>query len=266
MNYLTDESCDIGKGPNCVISFLHHYLETNSSPEMDLVLFSDNCVGQNKNNAMLGYLMWRMSKKLNKSISLNFLLTGHTKFSPDRFFGIFKSKYALSNIDNHEDLVNCVVASSHSGHNKAVSANDVTWYNWTSYVNQFYKPLIGITSYHHFKILSDGVEARSFADSENCVELKLQLAAVNDEMPEILIPEGLSLERKWYMFNNLRDLVHDKKKADSLAPEPEQKLRKGKTATKKVEKTTTQKRKAERKAEPVSKTSTPKKQKGKKKC
>ncbi|XP_071053768.1 uncharacterized protein [Onthophagus taurus] len=224
-NYLIDEKDSIGKGPNCVVSILHHYLKTSSNTET-LVLFSDNCVGQNKNNVVIGYLMWRVAKGLQKAILFNFLLTGHTKFTPDRFFGIFKAKYAVSNIDTHDDLMKCVVASSPSGHNKAVSAENVTWYDWANYLQQFYKPLIGITQYHHFIISSNSVKVRQFADSEETIEFKLLQQPVNDLMPNIIKPVGLSLERQWYMYNNLRELVSDIAKVDDVAPLPKQMLAK----------------------------------------
>ena len=49
--------------------------------------------GQNKNNAMVHYLMWRVAKGLNTTIELNFMIAGHTKFAPDRHFGSFKSLF-----------------------------------------------------------------------------------------------------------------------------------------------------------------------------
>lgn len=103
-NFLIDEDDDAGKGANAVISMLDSYLK-NSSAET-LVLFADNCVGQNKNNAVIDYLLWRMITGKNKFISLNFLLAGHTKFGPDRNFGILKAKYAISEVDCLQDFIN----------------------------------------------------------------------------------------------------------------------------------------------------------------
>lgn len=53
MNYLIDEASDVGKGANTVISFLHHFFQHHSLGEVDVGLHADNCVGQNKNNAVL---------------------------------------------------------------------------------------------------------------------------------------------------------------------------------------------------------------------
>ena len=53
-NILIDEADDIGKGANTVISCLDYYICENDSDI--LILFADNCRGQNKNNMMLQYL------------------------------------------------------------------------------------------------------------------------------------------------------------------------------------------------------------------
>ena len=89
---------------------LHHYL--NRINVETIILFADNCTGQNKNNAVLHYLSWRVQTGLNVKIGLNFLLAGHTKFSPDRGFGIFKYAYSRSNVDCLSDLIECVNKSS----------------------------------------------------------------------------------------------------------------------------------------------------------
>lgn len=214
----------MGKGPNCVVSILHHHLETYCEDIQKLVIFCDNCVGQNKNNAVLSYLQWRVARKLNQTILFNFLLTGHTKFAPDRYFGIFKFKYATSNIDTYEDLLQCVVESSPSGHNKAVSAENVTWYQWDSYLKPFYRPLVGITQFHHFIICTDCVKTKKFADSEDVDTFHLLLKPIDSEMPETIQPVGLTLERQWYIYQNLRSLVTDPGKVDITAPLPKEKL------------------------------------------
>lgn len=208
---------------------MHHYLETHCKDIPKLVIFCDNCVGQNKNNTVLSYLQWRVARKLEQTILFNFLLTGHTKFAPDRFFGIFKAKYALSNIDTYEDLLQCVVESSPGGYNKVVSAENVTWYQWDTYFKLFYRPLVGITQFHHFIICTDCVKAKKFADSENVDSFHLLLEPIVSEMPKTIHPVGLTLERQWYIYQNLRSLVADPRKVDILAPKPEEKPKKQKS-------------------------------------
>ncbi|XP_017472285.1 PREDICTED: uncharacterized protein LOC108363427 [Rhagoletis zephyria] len=230
---MIDEKDDVGKGPNCVVSILHYHLQTYYKDIETLVLFCDNCVGQNKNNTVLSYLQWCLARGLNKTILFNFLLTGHTKFAPDRYFGIFKSKYAVSNIDTYADLLQCVEASSPGGYNKAVSAEKVVWYEWDSYFKPLYKSLVGITQFHHFIISTDCVKTKKFADSEEVQSFKLLLKPIDPEMPKVIQPAGLSLERQWYIYHNLRSLVSDISKVDIVAPLPKDlpsKKRKAKTS------------------------------------
>ena len=97
--YLIDEAYNVGKGVNC-ISMLHHFLENYSFGETHLHFHADNCSGQNKNRYkngctlkcinvmiynnryMMAYLLWRVMARLNKEVTISFLLVGHTKFGP----------------------------------------------------------------------------------------------------------------------------------------------------------------------------------------
>ena len=92
VNYLIDKSIDTGKGANTIISMLHHFFEVHGLGEQDVHLHADNCGGQNKNNTMVGYLLWRVLTGLHQNITLSFMITGHTKFSPDWCFGLMKKR------------------------------------------------------------------------------------------------------------------------------------------------------------------------------
>ena len=61
LNYLIDEACHTGKGANTIVSMLHHhFFAEHGLREAHVHLHADNCVGQNKNNTMLHYLLWRV--------------------------------------------------------------------------------------------------------------------------------------------------------------------------------------------------------------
>lgn len=80
MLYLVDEAENPGKGADCIISVVHHYY---GNGEKCVYLHADNCVAQNKNNATIQYLLWRVLTGKRESIELSFMLVGNTKFSPD---------------------------------------------------------------------------------------------------------------------------------------------------------------------------------------
>ena len=77
-----------------------------------MFLHADNRCGQNKNNTMVQYLMWRTMIKLHSSATLSFLVVGHTKFSPDWCFGLFKRKYRRRKIGRLQDIVDAVNKSA----------------------------------------------------------------------------------------------------------------------------------------------------------
>ena len=77
VNYLIDKAIDIGKGANSIISMLHHFLEVHGLGKENVHLHADNCGGQNKNNTMVGYLMWHVLSGLHKNVTLSFMITGH---------------------------------------------------------------------------------------------------------------------------------------------------------------------------------------------
>ena len=84
--YLIDEAENPGKGADCVISMVHHYLGKYGQNEKAVYLHADNCTVQNKNNVTIQYLMWCVMTSKNESIELSFMLAGHTKFSPNRLW------------------------------------------------------------------------------------------------------------------------------------------------------------------------------------
>ena len=90
INFLIDEAHLVSKGSNAVISFLDFFFTRYGLGETDASLHCDNCAGQNKNRFVLWYCAWRVLTGQHRSISLHFLVAGHTKFAPDWCFGLLK--------------------------------------------------------------------------------------------------------------------------------------------------------------------------------
>ena len=125
VNYLIDEA-ENPKGADCTINLVHHYLEKYGCGEENVRFHADNCTGQNKNNANVQYLLWRVMTGRHMTAELSFMLVGHTKFAPDRFFGLIKKRYRRSCVDtiNHLSLV--VNESTTTKQNKAQLIRDLT--------------------------------------------------------------------------------------------------------------------------------------------
>ena len=123
------------------------------------MLHEDNCMGQNKNNANVHYLMWRTLTGRHKAATLSFMLVGHTKFAPDRFFGSFKRCFIRSNVSTMFNIDRCFKESSLMQQNRSqliASVNGknkyVTWYQWSDFLKYF--KTIPNTSYHNFRVSS----------------------------------------------------------------------------------------------------------------
>ena len=124
VNYLIDEGDFPSKGADTVISMLHHFFTCYGLGERHLMLTSDNCTGQNKNNAVLHYLLYRTIAGLHAKIDWSFMLVGHTKFSPDAYFGLLKKKYRRSRAYTYKQLIDIINTSTVKGCNQCHKLND----------------------------------------------------------------------------------------------------------------------------------------------
>ena len=70
----------MGKGANATVSMIDHYLANHGQKEDHLHLHAESCVGQNKNNCLIQYLLCRVMLG-HKTAVLSFMLPGHTKFA-----------------------------------------------------------------------------------------------------------------------------------------------------------------------------------------
>ena len=123
---------------------MHHYFEKHGLGEKRVIIHADNCSGQNKNNAMIMYLAWRIANNLHDKIIYSFMVAGHTKFTPDGFFGLLKLKFRNSEVDDLNNLMHVVEQSTIGGYNQVDTVIDfngfwrITFYNWTKFLDQFY--------------------------------------------------------------------------------------------------------------------------------
>ncbi len=69
-----------------------------------MYLHADNCTGQNKNNTMVQYLVWRSMTERHTRITLSFLVVDHTKFSPDWCFWLLKRLYRRTVVGSLMDI------------------------------------------------------------------------------------------------------------------------------------------------------------------
>ena len=155
MNFLIDEGHLISKGSNAVVSYLHYFFERFGLGETDADLHCDNCSGQNKNRFVLWYCAWRVAIGLHQSISLNFLVVGHTKFFPDGCFGLLKRAFKRHAISSLSELDSVVKGSACVNSSQLVGEEDGTSYvpvaDWQVHLAPYFRPFPGIKKYQHFR-------------------------------------------------------------------------------------------------------------------
>ena len=231
VNYLIDECMDTGKGANTVISYLHHYLQNHGIRAYKIHLNADNCTGQNKNNALMQYLAWRVLTGLNKSIKISFLPVGHTKFSPDCGFGLFKQRFRKTDVGCLEDIARVVDESSVMNVPQLVGTSSgeviVQSFDWTGYLAPHFKVIKGIKRIHHFTFeehsLRGGHLITQFTCSDSPIAvpfLKVTNVSLPSTMPPMVPPKGLTAKRQWYLFEKIREFCPDNSK-DKTCPLPE---------------------------------------------
>ena len=230
VNYLIDEAIDVGKGANTTISYVHHYFANHGLGETSVHLHADNCAGQNKNNYFIWYLAWRTILQLHHSVKYSFLIAGHTKFGPDRCFGIIKRSYKLNYISSLYEFANMVESSS-SGINKAqlVGRHDgtviVPVYDWSSFLAPYFKRFPNIKKCQHFRFSKDEPGKVYFKESNSSPEQSIMLLKNRtilppaSQLPPELHPAGLSEERKQYLYREIRQFCKPGTE-DLVAPAP----------------------------------------------
>ena len=229
VNFIIDEASDTGKGANTVVSLLDYFFEHCGLGETTVSLHADNCSGQNKNNTMVQYLMWRVLTGLHNTVNLHFMITGHTKFSPDACFGLVKRKFRKTPVSSLDDLARVVDDSAACNVCQLVGAQDgrviILTRDWAGFLSSYFRRLDGIKQYHHFHFERDhpgAVFLRKTAVAEEEERKLLRVAwrpSVVDKPPSIT-PQGLSYERRKYLYKKIREYCRDDVR-DIVCPDPD---------------------------------------------
>jgi len=235
VNYLIDEADFPGKGADTVISLLDHFFDNYGLGEEHVLLTADNCVGQNKNNAVIQYLMYRVITGKHKSITLSFMLVGHTKFSPDGYFGLIKKRYRRSKVYTYDHLVDVINSSTTGGFNTCQRYRDsqggevIRFRKWSVWLGQIFKKLPEITKYQHFRTKANTLGEIAVKESVDAEEktfalLKKEAGHFNEKLrkgPPVHPPKVLSPQRQWYLYEMIRPHISIEADKESTAPKPE---------------------------------------------
>ena len=212
---------------------LHHFLSVHGLGERRVHFHCDNCAGQNKKFLMF-YMMYRVLCGLHDEITVSFLPVGHTKFSPDCCFGLFKRHFRRSKVGCLDDIVRVVNESATPNVAQLVGTQDgevlVPMYDWSSFFEDatVKTALKGIKQMHHFhfsKSHPGKVMVRNSSIEEwRIINLLKDPSWHPVNLPEQVVPPGLPLERQWYLFEKIREFCPEECR-DLVCPEPSQTLK-----------------------------------------
>jgi hypothetical protein len=234
VNYLIDEGNFIEKNAATVISLLDHFFATYGLGEKHVQLTADNCVAQNKNNALLQYLMYRVLMGLHDRIDFSFMIVGHTKFAPDGYFGLISSQYRRSKVYTYNqmaDIIDCSTNNKHNISQRYYEKNGepaFVYRDWSNWLLKYFKKLPNLTKYHHFTIDKNEPGIVIVKQTIDGLETKHNLLKKPfpygpnkiPRCPRKLKSSGISLERAWYLYNNIREHIPNEEDKDSTCPKP----------------------------------------------
>ena len=178
---------------------------------------------------MIQYLMWRCMVGLHKEITLTFLVVGHTKFAPDWCFGLLKRKYRKQQVGCLDDIARVVNTSATVNIAQLCGTQNgevlVPTNDWKAFLAPRFKTLRNIKTYHHFRfscLAPRVVFVKQHADMEEC-----EIHLLNDpswspthcNLPPVIQPPGLSLDRQWYLYDSIRQFCPESVR-DNVCPKP----------------------------------------------
>ena len=177
------------------------------------------------------YLAWRVMTGLNKKITLSFMVVGHTKFSPDWCFWLFKQAFRRTKVGCLDDIARVVENSATVNHAQLVGTQDgqviVPTYDWAQFFDHPFRQnaLKGIKAMHHLTFTDSNKGSVLVRDDINSDEREIKL--IQDDnwkpnahtLPPVIPPPGLSLERRQYLFDKTREFCLPECR-DLVCPDP----------------------------------------------
>ena len=171
---------------------------------------------------------------LHDKIQLSFLVVGHTKFSPDGYFGLIKRHYRRSQVYTYEQLAHIIESSSKNSHNVCIrvspnQTSSVIYRDWSSWLSPYFETIKGISNYHHFIIERQNPSILIVKERKDSEEFKIKLTKEKfpdckshflNQLPKQIFPKGLSLKRQWYLYEQIRYHIPFDKDKNQTCPKP----------------------------------------------
>ena len=136
------------KNTDHTVSLLSYYIQHSGLVPhwvKRVSIFMDNATSTNKYRYLIGWALEMVLHGVLETIRTPFLVTGHTKFAPDRVFASVGNSYNKSDVFNCKELVD--IAGRYA---TAVEETGVHILHWRQALDRKYSKLAGIKKYHDF--------------------------------------------------------------------------------------------------------------------
>ena len=162
---LFDERIGPKNTDHTVSSLLYYIRHSGLVPHWvkRVCIFMDNATSTNKNRYLIGWALELVQNGVLDMIRLPFLVTGHTKFAPDRLFASIANSYNKSDVFTCQELVE--IASRYA---TACEETGVNILLWRQQLDKKYAELPGIRKYHDFVINRNSTNIASLQVRERC--------------------------------------------------------------------------------------------------
>lgn len=144
------------KGSSHVIAMLYNFMQksnltdTNRTNDRTLYFAADNCSGQNKNRFVIMFFCLSVELGWADDIYLDFMIPGHTKFGPDRWFGKIGKQIIKLDAWNTEEIVNNI-RNSLAYQERVEDLRSQDCRNFKPFLNKHYKkPTFKTSEQYHF--------------------------------------------------------------------------------------------------------------------
>ena len=166
---------------------------------------------------------------LHRNITLSFMMVGHTKFSSDWCFGLFKQRYRHTYVSSLEDIETVVNSSTEVNVTQLVGTQAgetvVCMYDCTLFFREHFRNVPHLKRFHHFSFSAESprvVSLKEYSDSASTMfvmrfDEEWQPAA--DELLTAITPAGLPLAWQLYLYEQIREYCRNGRE-DLVCPNP----------------------------------------------
>lgn len=127
-----------GRGANEIASCLLHLLNSGITHKKNLVIWCDNCGGQNKNKFILFVLVFLVANGLFDSIEQRFLVSGHSFMPCDRDFGLIEKRKRNMKAFIPKDLIPVIESARYNPPFKVLDMTNFGFWNIKEPANEFF--------------------------------------------------------------------------------------------------------------------------------